>query len=105
MRYSLLHGFLTLVGLFHPETHVSLVDCALLAESKLESCDRKAESDLECEEKAVLLLSIEQAQLLGTEALEIFVEDDEKRAETPIKITWSKTRSQWKYPLRYNQQV
>eukprot|EP00392_Amoebophrya_sp_AT5.2_P002976 g2981.t1 len=81
------------------------VEASLLAQSKLEMCDNTGADNLDCDEKVTLLLSIEQAQLQGTEGIEVTVENEEKKLAEPMKITWSKTRSYWKYPLRYLEQI
>ncbi|CAD7931658.1 unnamed protein product [Amoebophrya sp. A25] len=90
-------------------------DASLLAQSKLEMCERSGggssssgeagKPELDCAEKVTLLLSIEQAQLSDAEAIEVSVENEEKKLAEPLKITWSKTRSRWKYPLRYMEQI
>ncbi|CAD7966704.1 unnamed protein product [Amoebophrya sp. A120] len=98
---------LPLAAIFHFSNDlIRHAKASLLAQSKLEMCDKTSASEtLDCDEKVTLLLSIEQAQLQGTEALEITVSNDEKQLKTPLKITWSKTKSYWKYPLRYLEQI
>ena len=91
----------------------------MLASGKLEQCERTSSSSpgtsssssgstgskLDCKEKITVLLSVEQQQLADSEAIEVTVDDGERQLEKPIKVSWSKTKSVWKYPLRYREQV
>lgn len=80
-----------------------LVHASLLASGKLESCENTGK--LFCQNKITALLSIEQKQLLDAESIEVNVEGGDRQLARPIKISWRKTASYWKYPLRYLEQV
>lgn len=84
---------------------------AVLSSSKLEACVNDGSKELWCEKKVVLLISLEQGQ--GEEESAQFItinevkdEQDQKHSlKKPWRVTWTKSKAHWRYPLRYSQDV
>ena len=84
----------------------------VLSSSKLETCSQQTDklfstTMTSCNEKLVLLLSVESRQMMGSQT--IFAELSQvesadgspKRLSSPLLIDISKTRPQYVYPLVY----
>jgi len=85
---------------------VDVCSCYLLASSKIESCLRSNETLMDCQEKLVVSLSVQNQQYSETESLETIIdkvgsEEGEKELLYPIKVTLEKTRVRARYPIRY----
>eukprot|EP00928_Gymnodinium_smaydae_P050219 TRINITY_DN33802_c0_g1_i1.p1 TRINITY_DN33802_c0_g1~~TRINITY_DN33802_c0_g1_i1.p1 ORF type:complete len:607 (+),score=136.11 TRINITY_DN33802_c0_g1_i1:129-1949(+) len=87
------------------------VDTAVLSSSKVESCVNDGSPENDCELNVILTISLEHGQTNGTESAELTLREAEgadgegRVLKKPWRISWSKSRAYWRYPLRYVQDV
>ncbi|CAG9316759.1 unnamed protein product [Blepharisma stoltei] len=87
---------------------LQLASSYLIASSSIESCLNSGSNDMNCTNKLVVSLSVNNDQGADTESLETIINttstsEGSKQLVYPIKITLSKTKVTARYPLRYRQ--
>lgn len=81
---------------------------ALIASSKVQSCLNSGVSSMDCQNKLVITLSVENDQAGDVESMETVIEavdsdSGQQKLIYPVKITLEKTKVTARYPLRYRQ--
>jgi hypothetical protein len=92
---------------------IKLTFCDIISKSSIELCEKRSNnttvSNLNCTQKLVLALSIENGKLADTDSMEVFVSSvtdlkgDVQQLQNPFKITIQKSPVYLEYPCIYQQ--
>ena len=88
--------------------YLATTSAYLISSSNIESCIDQGNLTMQCENKLVVTLSIENDQETGTESLEATLSSIKSNTSSsqlayPIKFTVSKSKVKARYPLNYLQ--